>query len=430
MSLLAAFVAMLGKQWVNKYLRHTGGSVIERCGDRQRKVDGLEKWPFRFFIESLPIMLQIALLLLTCALSRYMWLVNTSVACVVISFTVLGFLFYIGIVVAGTSSYECPFQTPVSVALRHLWDSGIVRKMLAPLFPPNAIKPVLQILQAFLTRGWRLFQLAPQLRTRSHTVPLFPEDDSELQLNVWNIESIRKQNVDSARCVCWVLRNITDPEAIDSAIRLAGTIRWFNGDLEHDPPFDTIVSIFQTCFDSIKQVYPGMRDRAYFTARAILQINVRARARSNEHAFRYPIPAVSSSSVQHADPDLYNILYILEHHSDDGRSTLQFPDAHTCSHSHSLWTSNLLVEMTHVGPNPTLESYESYLSAATINHKPVIVNILLVWYMFLGGRVEEDTFWAVDKSFVAILSSFFLICLISCTPVIHCRPFSLTCLRE
>ena len=45
MSLLAAFVAMLGKQWLNRYLRHTGGSVIERCGDRQRKFDGLRNGP-------------------------------------------------------------------------------------------------------------------------------------------------------------------------------------------------------------------------------------------------------------------------------------------------------------------------------------------------------------------------------------------------
>ena len=61
MSLLAAFVAMLGKQWLNRYLRTSGGSVIERCGDRQRKCDGLETWPLHFFVESLPVMLQVAL---------------------------------------------------------------------------------------------------------------------------------------------------------------------------------------------------------------------------------------------------------------------------------------------------------------------------------------------------------------------------------
>jgi hypothetical protein len=94
--------------------------MVERCGDRQRKFDGLERWPFRLCMESLPIMLQIALLLLVCGLSQSMWSVNTSVARVIISFTVFGVLFYIGIVAAGTSSYECPFQTPASTGLRHL----------------------------------------------------------------------------------------------------------------------------------------------------------------------------------------------------------------------------------------------------------------------------------------------------------------------
>ena len=49
-----------------------------------------------------------------------MWSINTSVACVVMSFTVLGTLFYIGIVVGGTSSYECPLQTPALIVLRTL----------------------------------------------------------------------------------------------------------------------------------------------------------------------------------------------------------------------------------------------------------------------------------------------------------------------
>ena len=86
----------------------------------------------------------------------------------------------------------------------------------------------------------------------------------------WNLW---EQNTDHARCVCWVLRNITDPKAIDSAIHLAGTIQWFNGNPNHNPPYDLIVSTFEACFDSTKQLYPGMRDRAYFSARAILQIN-------------------------------------------------------------------------------------------------------------------------------------------------------------
>ena len=75
--------------------------MVECCGDRQRKYDGLERWPFHLFVEGLSIMLQIALLL-ACGPSRYMWSVDTSVVCIVISFTALGVVFFIGIVVAGT----------------------------------------------------------------------------------------------------------------------------------------------------------------------------------------------------------------------------------------------------------------------------------------------------------------------------------------
>ena len=132
-SLLAAFVAMLGKQWLNRYLRHVGGSMVERCGDRQRKYDGLPEWPFHLVLEALPVMLQIALLLV-CGLCRWMASINTTVAGVLIALTVLGVLFYLGIVVAGTSSYTCPFQTPGSAALRGMLKK--VRPYTTPLVHP------------------------------------------------------------------------------------------------------------------------------------------------------------------------------------------------------------------------------------------------------------------------------------------------------
>ena len=64
MSLLLALIAMLGKQWLNRYLRNSRGSMIERRGGRQRKCDGLKKLPPHFFIENLPVMLLALLLLL------------------------------------------------------------------------------------------------------------------------------------------------------------------------------------------------------------------------------------------------------------------------------------------------------------------------------------------------------------------------------
>ena len=459
--------------------------MVERCGDRQRKFDGLEKWPFRPFIESLPIILQIALLLLTCGLSRYVLSVNTSVAPIVISFTVLGALFYVGIVVAGTSSYECPFQTPASMFLRYFRDSGTTQEFLASLSPPKLISLIhatwrdiqklvfnltpptaislisaawmdacqgtisavqrvhevvrfslsreislhnvvsgirstttrfghqiiillLRIDRAFGNTKYKLSQRIRRLRyagllpvtTRdAHHQPPLSRDGPDLRVCVWNLERIRRRNADNARCVCWVLRNITDPEAIDSAIRLAGMVRWFDGDPDLDPPFDLIVSVFETCFDSTKQLCPGMRDRAYFSARAILQINTGARAQSHERASKYPIPAVSPNSFQYNDPDLHHIISMLECNFPHV-TTLNFPRGDINTHGHLLWVSNLFVDVIRVDPSPILKSYESYLSAAATNHTATIANILLMWYVFLGGSVEEGAFWAVDKSYV------------------------------
>ena len=430
MSLLAGFVAMLGKQWLNRYLRHAGGSVIERCGHRQRKSDALEKWPFRVFIESLLIMLQISLLLLASGLSRYMWSVNVSVARLITSFTAFGVIYYLGILAVGTSSYECPFRTPAMMALLYFRDSML--KLSATLPTPSSIYTTSRDLPSRIISGihkaiteattsllrWldRAFQntkralirvvgmfgpvevlpttvgdltlmpatarpptvedvalvpatvlpatvgdVAPVsvavLSTAVEDVTPVPEKSAGLRVHVWNLENVQRQNADNACCICWFLLNITDPGAIGSAIRLPGTIRWFGGGSDNNPPFHLILPIFKACFDSTKQPYPAMRDRAYFSARAILQINTRARTQSCERAFKYHIPADSSSSSQCTDSDLRHILHMLELNHNSDRPTFAFPSGDTNTHAHLLWMSNSLVDSTRAGPNLTLESY-------------------------------------------------------------------------
>jgi hypothetical protein len=71
-------------------------------------------------MESLPLMLQAALLLLGCALSRYLWEISITVALVVLGVTSFGVLLYVFIVIAGTVSDNCPYQTPGSRILRYL----------------------------------------------------------------------------------------------------------------------------------------------------------------------------------------------------------------------------------------------------------------------------------------------------------------------
>ena len=120
-SLLSAFLAMLGKQWLNRYSSaDMRGSAVERCQNRQRKLDGIVAWYFDHVMESLPLMLQGALLLLGCALSRYLWNISIIVASVVVGVTSAGLVSYLLIIVAGVASENCPYQTPGSYILRHL----------------------------------------------------------------------------------------------------------------------------------------------------------------------------------------------------------------------------------------------------------------------------------------------------------------------
>ena len=120
-SVLAACLAMLGKQWLNRYDQiEMRGTLIQRSRHRHRKMTGMAAWHFDITMEALPVMLQIALLLFCYGLSRYLWNVNQAVASVIITTSSLGFVFYVCIVSAATASYECPYQTPVSLLLRLL----------------------------------------------------------------------------------------------------------------------------------------------------------------------------------------------------------------------------------------------------------------------------------------------------------------------
>src|ERR1700753_382225 len=119
-SLLAAFIAMLSKQWLSRY-SESYGSLTDRGRDRQRKIKGVTTWHFDLIMECLPLLLQAALLLFSYALAIYLPTINKTIAAVAIAFTSFGLLFYFLIVSAATLSYNCPFQTPLSLTLRFLF---------------------------------------------------------------------------------------------------------------------------------------------------------------------------------------------------------------------------------------------------------------------------------------------------------------------
>jgi len=105
------------------------GSTIDESRNRQRRPSGMVSWKFDLIMESLPLMLQSALLLLGYALSKYLWAIDLMVASVVIWITSIRLVCYIFIVTAVMTTDNCPFQTPTSQILRSHSVSGLERRV-------------------------------------------------------------------------------------------------------------------------------------------------------------------------------------------------------------------------------------------------------------------------------------------------------------
>ncbi|KAF9780468.1 hypothetical protein BJ322DRAFT_294510 [Thelephora terrestris] len=120
-SLFSAFLAVLGKQWLSCYesidLRET---VIERGQNRQQKLDGLVTWRFHRVMESLPLMLQVALFFLGYAVPLSLMDNSTMISFVALGLTSFGVLLHFSVVIAGAVFKNCPYQTSASYLLRHL----------------------------------------------------------------------------------------------------------------------------------------------------------------------------------------------------------------------------------------------------------------------------------------------------------------------
>jgi len=405
--------------------------MIERCGDRQHKRDGLKKWPFHMFIESLPLMLQTALLLLACGLCLHMASINTSVATLLITLTVLGVLFYLGIVVAGTSSYDCPFQTPVSNVLRSAWKKigpSIITRLLPvvtmgkylykflpwPLvltawqhFWGDALLlcKILHVMFWFPLVEWWNHPHHPPLPITHHTLledmpPLPTIPDTPLWLTPGALARLQSTNANDVRCVSWILWNITDPEALDAAIRLAGVIQWFEDRLDVEPPYELVVSTLKGCFDPSGKIYPGSRDRAYYSGRAIVWIHIRALCRSAEFANRFSFPNINSD-FESLDDDLQDIFVLLNERNPSQMLAWMYPIHQESTPGSLQWTSNALLHLSWAEQSTpdSFDSIERYLFLEEQRTIPsnVFLNHLLVSCAILGWPINKEVLKIQDK---------------------------------
>ena len=251
-SLFAAFIATLGKQWISRYLRKQGGSAAEKSRDRQRKLEGFKKWYFQFAIESLPVMLQMALLLLGCALTLYLWTISRTVAGVILTFTLFGVTSYTFFTFVATLHYNCPYQTPLSILIRTAIqrlaqiDSVFVRfprRLISSLPSINDVRRLVGHILSGLCRGLGRFPCNLIVEDGDHIAqavvvapPIF--EDTLGNLEVFGVDS---------SCVWWVLGYTTDPDVISSTARFAADIIW-HPKIARNVSLDTLADLFFDCF--------------------------------------------------------------------------------------------------------------------------------------------------------------------------------------
>ncbi|KAG2357894.1 hypothetical protein BDR07DRAFT_317545 [Suillus spraguei] len=113
-SVLAAFGAVMGKQWLNSYKSVRGRALEERGIERQMKLDGVKYFRLQAVLQAFLMLLQMSLLLFGLSLSANMWAKQTTISSIIICTTAFGILFYMGTILVSVIRPDSPFQTPVS----------------------------------------------------------------------------------------------------------------------------------------------------------------------------------------------------------------------------------------------------------------------------------------------------------------------------
>ncbi|KEP47895.1 putative transmembrane protein [Rhizoctonia solani 123E] len=127
LSLAAALIAMLGKEWLITFQSSRPRSTRRLAFIRQSRLKGLEDWGALHIIALLPTLLHVSLLLFSVGLVLYLWALDVAVAAVLSAVIGVTVAFYLVTGILGAVYEFCPFVTEVS---------EYTRKAVAALFRP------------------------------------------------------------------------------------------------------------------------------------------------------------------------------------------------------------------------------------------------------------------------------------------------------
>ncbi|KAJ7154536.1 hypothetical protein C8R46DRAFT_439593 [Mycena filopes] len=271
LTLLAALLAVLGKQWLMYYSAAGERGTIEVRGlERQRKLDGLRRWKFDLIMQTFPLLLQLGLLLFAVALSIYLWTVHLAPALIVLCFTSLGCISYTALLISSVAAPDSPFQTPLSPIVARLLQTAMWRRIISGL---TWIHQHIHFSFNWDTPPHLPLFIEPAIQTpgTSGVGPLF-----NLRLPPPSPE---------VPAVSWVLATSTEPHVVTTAAEIAVDLQWpvpgsIDVRLQISKIEDALLSCFnyhvgyegeiviETTRDSIKALHLG---RAYCVLRCFLR---------------------------------------------------------------------------------------------------------------------------------------------------------------
>ena len=365
-ALLAAFIATLGKQWLNL---HVEGSFIDRNRHRELRMRGMITWKFKFVMECLPLIMQGSLLLLGYGLIRYFWNISRTVSSVIIAFVATGLAFYIFIVSVATFSKACPFQTPISIVLRHTFAycwGGIKR----------------------LHRGLITNQNQSPSPSRA---PNPDEQDSGFRAD--------------SHCITTMFRMTKASESIAAIMAYIPEITW-DGRIKSIP----LLQVYQALCESLWRspdgktlLQPGARERALGSAKALLHLYIQRRCvYGDDEALKNQVRLVNhpSKPLSYNDPDgdhdsdLESTFYIVDWafglNPEIPWSDLKLSKSHHCWMGHILQYRAWHSLQTNGVLSDDVKGFLDYSLACATLPDPVVANCLFIINMVAGHRPEPQ----------------------------------------
>lgn len=112
LSLVAASLGMLVKQWLREYVVTTSVAHQERCRVRWFRRNGLLRYKVTEIATFLPLILQAALVLFFAGLIVFIWAIHKTIALLAISLVMAWLLFLIITTLIPMLSPSCPYKTP------------------------------------------------------------------------------------------------------------------------------------------------------------------------------------------------------------------------------------------------------------------------------------------------------------------------------